>query len=181
MNEWTLVTERFPKENEDVLVCLDQDSWHNSEGAPRLWVARFTKKNGWTFVNFDFTEEELDDVIAWMPIPKPIGKVFREEERERCLSIMRQLSEVCGKHCCYRCKYGLEMLLRGYTDDLGETTTDDNLCGYYDMSDWEEYAETNTRDQMDGFKTVDNGDGYWITNCPYFKSIEEEKGGTQDG
>lgn len=61
---WTPISVRLPKENETVIASTDDYVYPQ---------ARYTKEHGWEWCCDDSADywQELDDVIAWMPLPKP--------------------------------------------------------------------------------------------------------------
>lgn len=66
-------------------------------------------------------------------------------------------------HICDKCKHINE--LTGTFD----TTIDINGCEYAAAMRGKEMI---TGQKVDGFTTIDNGMGYWITNCPYYSELE---------
>lgn len=96
---------------------------------------------------------------------------MNEEEMDYILEFRRY----CPEHKCGFCKRAAEMVERGYYD-LGGTTQDGNACQKYFDTLFDEKIECkclddsgNTRVHSNGFRTVDNGSGYWIVECPFFE------------
>lgn len=63
---WVPVSEKFPKEEHPVILCTD--SGYVCEGE---YYGRHGKQKNdiWKIYNFD--EPVLDEIVAWMPLPKP--------------------------------------------------------------------------------------------------------------
>ena len=67
--EWIKVSERKPEDESAVLVS---ESWLDSRGQRRHRVVKAFYKNGeFTWTNYEYDEEVLDDVVAWMYWPEP--------------------------------------------------------------------------------------------------------------
>lgn len=62
LDKWIPVSERLPDDNEYVLVT------YNHEGQNIVDFLRFNLPNKW---EESFGEYEIDNVIAWMPLPEP--------------------------------------------------------------------------------------------------------------
>ena len=62
MDKWILVSDRLPKEHTHVIVCL-KDGYVTSDD----------------YFCYGF-DDFKDDVIAWMPLPKPYGAEMESKE-----------------------------------------------------------------------------------------------------
>ena len=92
---------------------------------------------------------------------------------------MRIIENMCmelqtnPQHKCYDCAFGLGAALKGTaSESLSETTIDANACeffyeDYLNNDEWCVAEDGNTRCSLSGFRTEDNGAGYWVTECPY--------------
>ena len=93
--------------------------------------------------------------------------------KEKVLREMWDMAQRSPEHLCYRCACGYYIAL---TNDILMTSVDANACELY-YKTWESDIPVavgeggNTRAHLNGFRTEDNGGGYWITECPYFKSL----------
>ena len=67
--QWIPVSERLPKEGEDVLACF-----YKSEGNYKMMVSRRSDYNYWNGVG------RTADMVAWMPLPKPYEPQEREDK-----------------------------------------------------------------------------------------------------
>lgn len=64
VGEWISVKERLPEINQPVLVWTSGD----------YWLAELHLLDDvfyWDFDTFDLSGEDFNDVVAWMPLPKP--------------------------------------------------------------------------------------------------------------
>jgi len=67
--QWTPVSERLPKEGEDVLACF-----YTGEGNYKMMVSRRSDYNYWNGVG------RTADMVAWMPLPKPYEPQERSDK-----------------------------------------------------------------------------------------------------
>ena len=73
IGRWIPVSERLPEENKTVMASV--------EGYGVYPEARYTKEDGWEWAYESGADywEELDEVKAWMPLPKPYEPQESEE------------------------------------------------------------------------------------------------------
>lgn len=74
MSEWISVTEKLPEDGEDVLISVKKEirafdtyghiaiASHETRQGRYVWEIEFSNWEKWL---------DDDDVIAWMPLPKP--------------------------------------------------------------------------------------------------------------
>lgn len=92
---------------------------------------------------------------------------------------LRDLSD--GLHKCCFCQHIDYLCDAAPTDDfvICGTTFDENWCDlagqdmYYDpdVKQIDTSPNGNIREYTNGLKTVDNGGGYWIIECPHFEEL----------
>lgn len=80
------------------------------------------------------------------------------------------IEESCGRHICITCKHCPEYNVEG-------TTQDENACDQFRRyaPSGVRYAEddSNTKIYLNGIVTDDNGGGYWVIRCPFYRGDEE--------
>lgn len=97
------------------------------------------------------------------------------------LEKMLKLHSECSCHLCYGCWRSYFILAAGNSSNLTETTQDANACEvfyndfYHNEDEWFVLKDGsgNNRVSYNGFKTRDNGAGYWVINCPHYISVFE--------
>ena len=75
-------------------------------------------------------------------------------------------------HLCAKCAFGLYLILMGADNaELSGTTVDLNTCNLFvrDSIEGKWAGDGNNRVSLSGFRTEDNGAGYWVTECPFFE------------
>ncbi len=67
---WMPTSERMPKRDEMVLVCF---RWSGPEQFDIGYIDKDPDnlQLRWNFEDFDLYGDEMDDVVAWMPLPEP--------------------------------------------------------------------------------------------------------------
>lgn len=78
--KWIPVEERLPEEDERVILCTRYGTVKEST---------YTERYGYEMRKGFFTEdcfEELCDVVAWMPLPRPYQEEVNPDEERRRLS-----------------------------------------------------------------------------------------------
>ena len=66
-NKWIPVSERLPEKNVEVLVTTEWDC---------ITIGEMFSSNDW-FIHEGATNADIDDIKAWMPLPKP----YESQER----------------------------------------------------------------------------------------------------
>lgn len=71
--QWIPCSERLPKHDVTVLVWL-YENYYLAE------LRLIDRVLCWAFDEFDLSDDEFDDVIAWMPLPEPYQEVSDESQ-----------------------------------------------------------------------------------------------------
>lgn len=95
----------------------------------------------------------------------------KKEALDRMYETYKKTPHLCGK-----CAFGLYLMLVGRSNWLVETTQDVNGCDLFYKADRNDNwavsdSNDNNRVSIGGFRTEDNGAGYWITECPYYQEL----------
>lgn len=86
-----------------------------------------------------------------------------------CFHVMLALREHSeGKHLCAYCENFPENSTHEY-----DTTQDPHACSFFPHNDKHFEGESNNRVYPDGITTFDNGGGFWVVYCPYFRRMSD--------
>ena len=102
-------------------------------------------------------------------------------KKRRIVEAMTSVYKEEHRHLCASCKCAFYLLLRDKEDITDwfyqKSTQDPHFCDLYEKTYNDESIvcatdeSGNTRVYLDGYKTVDNGSGYWVIDCPYYEEL----------
>lgn len=97
---------------------------------------------------------------------------------DRVVQEMKSNQFISTEHLCRSCVYAYygvllgELSIEGTTVDLNECELYARTCFDEDIPCATDKSTGNTRVYLNGFKTIDNGSGYWIIECPYYMELK---------
>lgn len=101
-------------------------------------------------------------------------------DRTTSTKYMQEFISECKEHKCAQCVCAQILLELGKMDALWCTTQDCHPCDYFNRGMRNTLMVTdesgNTRVTIEGYRTVDNGAGYWVIDCPHFIASPFVKG-----